>query len=104
MTTLDDLARVERDLRESFPPTEQMAGYGRRAIYGWADTIAAYIAAQSVRDATSRERDVAAVKLPPPCNRWGSGYDDGWNDCIDAVERLNTPQNPKAEGFKEPTP
>lgn len=46
MTTIDDLARVERELRESFPPTEQMAGYGRRAIYGWADTIAAFIAGQ----------------------------------------------------------
>ena len=55
MTTLDDLAKVERELRESFPDfaREEFAGYGRNAIHGWADTIAAYIAAQREREAVN---------------------------------------------------
>lgn len=70
MTTIDDLARVERELRESFPPTEQMAGYGRRAIYGWADTIAAYIAAQGWRSIETAPRDGTAVLLASSAGAW----------------------------------
>lgn len=104
MSTLDDMARVERELRESFPPTEQMAGYNRRAIYGWADTIAAFIAAQ-------REREAAGVKVPPKIERHQTihsvGYRHGWNDCRDDTISMNKPKRPlpaAPSGKKEPAP
>ena len=50
MTTLDDLARVERELRDAGKTDFAIESGTGNYLALWADTIAAYIAAQRERD------------------------------------------------------
>ena len=101
MTTLDDLARVAREL--------PLLHNGRPALLeqlqAHASVIAAYIAAQSVRDATSRERDAAYLKVYEHArgmcfgHDWNKGTHAGFHrrpliaavDAIDALPKQPTP-------------
>lgn len=85
MTTIDDLARVERELRSE---SARNHGHGfyeyAKGVEGWANTIAAYIAAQSWRPIETAPRD----------GSWFTPQPTIW-------QPLPEPPNTKAEGFKE---
>lgn len=60
MTTLDDLERVERELRDGAATDFAMETGTGNYLFLWADTIAAFIAAQRERDA---ERDALRAEV-----------------------------------------
>lgn len=111
MSTLDDLARVERELRAT-----QFTKDIR-----WADTIAAYIAAQRERDAVNgwqpiesapntgevvlffcrESRTRQSVHITRADDYYNGAY---WRKEATHWMPLPSPPNPKAKGFKEPTP
>ncbi len=116
MTTLDDLARVEREYRERHGKDNVTAN----SVFALklADTIAAYVKAQRERDAAngwhpieSAPKDGTVVLFHVPSERLPSmsRADDllakpYWLRGATHWMPLPSPPNPKAKGFKEPTP
>lgn len=119
MTTIDDLARVERELRSE---SARNHGHGfyeyAKGVEGWANTIAAYIAAQSWRPIETAPRDgswflvwngnwvgVAKYREPyddtDPCPSWEDESGHFITPQPTIWQPLPEPPNTKAEGFKE---
>lgn len=115
MTTLDDLARVEQRVRIA----GVCLGYSVGAdLVQQAETIAAYVNAQRERDAANgwqpietapRDGTVVLVhmpsaRLPSMCRADDLLANPYWLAGATHWMPLPSPPNPKAEGFKEPTP
>ena len=96
MTTLDDLARVEREYRERHGKDNVTAN----SVFALklADTIAAYVKAQKQRDRAFVEQLAALLSMQ--VQRLNALFDEAYERC----EKDVAPPNQKAEGFKEPTP
>ena len=113
MTTLDDLERVERELRN--PATVFLdADVAPRVCRAWAETIAAFVREQRKREWQPIEtapKDGTVVLFHVPSERLPSmsRADDllakpYWLRGATHWMPLPSPPNPKAKGFKEPTP
>lgn len=130
MTTLDDLERVERELRN--PATVFLdADVAPRVCRAWAETIAAFVREQRKREWQPIET-APKCDCCPPVDAWvkscllGRFDGHGWITWVGQMDSgmwlegnsrrsygdsempthwmpLPAPPNPKAKGFKEPT-